>query len=357
MFTTTKSQIDKFDITCNITGYNQCREKIFSFISYNEYSIILKTNKKKWEIKRRFNDFDELNSNLKKSNIKNLPKLPQKAIFKTKIFIEERKSKLQKYLTNLLLRDDIYSIDSIFDFIELKKEEYLLMKSNIEDNDSCPNSPYSGLSASTKCTNFKTFCDHKLKEETVIDDDFFYSTFLNEEQSYENQTVKTSIIEFLEELNSKNIKNKSQMIQEFRDNLFDGLRKKIPGFFYLNEDIYKLLFGDRSSKKFGLVFHCGEIKKNVLGAEKCIEFLSNLLDYEYNMESENFANILKIGKLDLFKQMNLKYHLSSDKSSLFPNCCRIIRSILNEEKKITLKSLLQNESLEKKVENFLFNRI
>ena len=108
---------EKFDITCIFSSSEKCGEKSwFKFISFIEYTITLKTNKKKWEIKKRFNDFDELNSNLQKINTKNLPKLPQKAFFKNKDFHEERVSKLQKYLTTLLLREDIYSIDLIFDF-------------------------------------------------------------------------------------------------------------------------------------------------------------------------------------------------------------------------------------------------
>jgi hypothetical protein len=360
-----KNNNEKFDISCKFTSTNKCPEKFFPFLSFTEYTIVLNTNKKKWEIKKRFNDFDTLNSELKKFNIKNLPKLPQKAIalFKSQEFIEERKKKLQKYLTSLLLREDIYSIDKIFDFIELKKEEYLLMKVNIEDSDkdSCPNSPYSNSSSSTRCSmNFKLTknkTEQRLKEETIIKNDFFYGNLnfkINEEtiNINENEVVKTAIFKFLEELNSKKNNNKSYLIKEFRDNLFECQRKKIPGFYYLNEDIYKLLFGDKSTKKLGIVFHCGDTK-NIFAAEKSIEFLSNLLDYEYNIDSENFANILKIGKLDIFKQMNLRSHLASKKTSLFLNCCKIIKLILNEDKKISLKSLLQDDSLEKKVENWL----
>lgn len=354
-----KIESEKFDICCNFISTNICREKSFPFLQYTEYKIILKTNKKKWEINKRYNDFDQLNSNLIKANIRNLPKLPQKAIFKSKDFISERKTKLQKYMTILLLRDDIYSIDLIFDFIELKKEEYLLMRSNLEDMETCPNSPYSSSSTSTKASTFKFLCDQKQKEETVIDNDFFYANFnLNEESiKYENEGVKTKISDFLTELNSKGNNNKSLTIQKFRDCLFDNLRKKTPGFYLQNEDIYKLLFGDRSSRKFGLVFHCGDLKKNKFGSEKCVEFLSNLLDYEYNMDSENFGAILRIGKLDIFKQMGLKNHLTADKPNLFSSCCKIISLILNEEKKITIKALLDNnEELEEKVENFITAR-
>lgn len=196
------------------------------------------------------------------------------------------------------------------------------------------------------------------KEETVINNNFFYGNLnlrLNEQtvNINENEVVKISIKKFLEELNLKKNYNKSYLIKKFRDDLFEGIRTKIPGFYYLNEDIYKLLFGDKSTKKLGLVFHCGDTK-NILAAESCVEFLSNLLDYEYNMDSENFGNVLKIGKLDTFKQINLRGHLTSKKPELFLNCCKIIKLLINGDKKINLRTLLQDEILEKKVENWLW---
>ena len=55
--------------------------------------------------------------------------------------------------------------------------------------------------------------------------------------------------------------------------------------------------------------------------------------------------------------MNLKYHLVSGKPYLFSCWCRIIKVILNEEKQINRKNLLNNDfNLEAKVQNFIFNQ-
>jgi len=354
----------KFDIICIFQECKKVQEKsmpILRFLNYVEYTILVKTNKRIWEIKKRYSDFHNLNSTLKKNNTKNLPKLPKKAIFNSEKIIKERKIKLQRYLNNLLLRDDIYSLDSIFDFIELRKEDFLLMKTNLEEKEDCRNSPFSSTTCSM-CINFKSLIEQKTKDHTIIDNNFYYSSFnlndLNEEENKknENSTIKESVNLFINELNSKKNYNKTELIEKFKENFFDN-SKKIPGLFFLNEDIYKILFGERATKKSGLIFHGGDITNNIYGAEKCIEFLSNLLDYEYNLESENFANILKIGKLEIFKQMNLKYHLTSGKPYLFSCCCRIIRIILNEEKQINLKNLLNNDRiLEAKVNNYIFNQ-
>ena len=115
---------NKFNMFCIIKECKKLQEKSIPFLSFIEYTINVKTNKKSWELKRRYKDFDALQSTLIKNNIKNLPKLPSKAIFISEKIIKERKIKLQKYLNSLLIRNDIYSLDSIFDFIELKKKNF-----------------------------------------------------------------------------------------------------------------------------------------------------------------------------------------------------------------------------------------
>jgi hypothetical protein len=345
-----KKEKSFFDISCNIKEINKCKETVFPFLSYIEYKIFFTTNKKKWRINKRFKDFDNLHLSLQKMNVKNLPKLPQKTLFNSDKIVEERKIKLNKYLNSLLLRDDIYNIDPIFNFIELKKEDYLLMKESSEENFNQSNSPMTSYSRSTAAT-FKSLLNQKNKEDTVIKKNFFYSLINNDEEENEFKNskilVKKSINDFLNELNSKKNQSKSVIVDEFKNDFFDKTRKKI--FTFHNEDIYKLFYGDRSAKKFGLLYHCGDVKNNILGAEKCVGFLSSLLDFEFNLESEDYCNILKLAKLDVLKQMNFKLHLTSGKPFLFSSCCRIIRKILNEEKKINLKNLLNDEELEKKV--------
>lgn len=346
-----KERKSLFSISCKITNSETCPESFYiPFFKYVEYVIIFRTNKKNWEIKKRFKDFDELHKKLSKK-VKNLPKLPQKALFKSEEILKDRKIKLQKYLTTLLSRDDIYNHDQIFDFIDLKKEDYLLMKDNLDDESSSPDrSPYYSPCRRTSISAFKTVIELKNKEDTIINDNFYYS-FLNyedEESKKEAKRVnaaKKLVNDLLNDLNStKKNNNKSLIIEKFREEfLFNNYKRK--NFSFKNEDIYKLFFGDKATKKSGLLFHCGDINGNLLGAESCVEFLSNLVDFEYNLESEYFINILKLGKLDVFKQMNLNFHLASGKPNLFSSCCRLIRVILNDEKNITFENLLSQDDL------------
>jgi len=347
-----------FNISCKITECNNCAESFLPFFTYVEYKINLKTNKKKWEIKKRFKDFDELHIKLSKK-VKNLPKLPQKIFFKSEEMLNERKIKLQKYLTNLLIRDDVYNHDLIFDFIQLKKEDYLLMKDNIDDEMSSPeNSPYYSPKRLSNINVFKSLIELKNKDDVVINDNFFYS-FLNydeEEERKESLRINASkklISDFLTDLNaSKKNNNKSLIIEKFREEFLFKNNKKKNFYIFKNEDIYKLFFGDRTNKKYGLIYHCGDINGNLLGAESCIEFLSNLVDYEYNLESEYFINILRLGKLENFKQMNLNFHLASGKPNLFNSSCKLVRAVLNEEKNVTFENLIGDEDIIEKVNNY-----
>lgn len=345
---------NKFSISCKIYNYESCQESFIPFFKFIEYKIFLKTNKKNWEIKKRFKDFDELHKKLSKS-IKNLPKLPPKTIFKSEEIINDRKIKLQKYLTNLLRRDDVYQHDLIFEFINLKKEDYLLMKDNLDESNSIENSPIYDRKNRNTLIAFKSFFELKNREDTVINDNFYYS-FLNykEDQVQEkiiNETKKI-VNDFLIDLNLKKNHNKSLIIEKFKQEiLYKNVKRKNINF--RNEDIYKILFGDKATKKHGLIYHCGDIKGNLLGAESCIEFLSNLIDYEHNLDSENFINILKLGKLEIFQQMNLDKHLTSGKPNLFSNCCLILKAILSEDKFVTFENLLQDEGLIEKVHNYI----
>ncbi len=353
-----QSRQNPFNILCKITDYESCQEGFIPFFKFIEYKIILKTNKKSWQIKKRFKDFDELHKKLSK-NIKDLPKLPKKIIFKSEEILKNRKIMLQKYLTNLLRRDDVYNHDLIFDFILLKKEDYLLMKDNMDDeSSSSPNSsPYYSPCRKSSIFAFKSVIDSRKKEDTVINDNFFYS-FLNhqdEDEIRENNRKNAAnklIIEFLTDLNAlKKRKDKSLVIEKFKTEFLFANSKKTK-FSFKNEDIYKLFFGDKIAKKNGLLFYCGDTEGNLLGAESCIELLSNMIDFEYNLESEFYVNILRLGKLEHFKQMNLNFHLASGKPHLFSSCCRLIRVILNDDKNINFENLLEADVLIEKVSNY-----
>ena len=73
----------------------------------------------------------------------NLPKIPPKMIFPSNKYLKERQSKLQKYLNILLTREDVFKYNEIFEFMEMEKEQFLMLKDNIEEISTNENSPNS----------------------------------------------------------------------------------------------------------------------------------------------------------------------------------------------------------------------
>lgn len=344
---------NKFNISCKISNYETCSNGLIPFFGYIEYKIILNTKGKTWEIKRRYRHFDELNMKLSKK-IKNMPKLPEKTFFKSSETINNRRIRLQKYLTNLLCRNDVYDHDLIFEFIELKKEDYLLMRDcSDQDSSSSDASPLSSFSKSHSCQAMPNIWDFiKNKEQIIINENFFYSELnLKEDDYFNNKYNKNNklITDFLTSLNSKK-REITLTITNFKENFF--LLNKKNTLNIKPQDLYKLYFGDRALKYYGLLYYCGDIKGNSLGAEYCVELLSNLIDIEFNLNNEIFIEILNLGKLDVFNQMNLQKHLEAGKPQLFSYCCKILKYIINTEKGITLETLLRSEVTINKVQNF-----
>jgi hypothetical protein len=346
----------RFNMTFSVVNYNICEEQKFPFKKYVLYTILIKTNKKTWEIKRRYKNFDELHDKLIGKKISNLPKLPPKKLFMTEKGIQERQFKLLKYLDTLLSRDDVYKMDEVLEFIEIEKEDYLMMKENLSDASTRENSP---------CTSerFKSFVNLRKSRgsDVTINENFFYSKnfYLDDEECeteiFNNEnSMKTLILNFLRDLNC-NIKEKCKIIKDFENKMAIKKSQQI----LQREEVYRLLFGEKVEDKFlhGLLHHCGNIKENQIGAEYCLEYLSKLIDYQHNFDCDNFLSILKIAKLPTILEMKLDQHLKSNKKIVLSASVNIIKTLLNEEKGLGLKNILKSDlSLEKFqylcVENF-----
>ena len=119
----------KFFIYIKIISNETGKEKTFPYSKFTQYKIKIFTNDKTWEVNRRYSNFYQLNTKLSKK-FNNLPKLPPKKIFKTESVLKERQEKLEKYLNILLMGEDVYKFDEIFEFIEMEKEYYLMLKKN-----------------------------------------------------------------------------------------------------------------------------------------------------------------------------------------------------------------------------------
>jgi hypothetical protein len=134
----------KFDINLKIINTSVCEENNFPFSKFIQYTIKINTNDKHWQIYRRYKNFHDLHNKLSNKKVSNLPKLPPKKLFPSEKELTERKQKLQKYLNILLTREDAYKHNEIFEFIEMEKEHFLMLKDNIEATSTNENSPNLG---------------------------------------------------------------------------------------------------------------------------------------------------------------------------------------------------------------------
>lgn len=109
--------MEKRQIDITILGWKQDyvngKQKTF-------YEVAINLAGNKWELRRRFNEFAELQKALK-FHFSNLPTLPAKTLFglKKPADIEKRKTKLETYLRLLVNREEFYANQDFINFFEV----------------------------------------------------------------------------------------------------------------------------------------------------------------------------------------------------------------------------------------------
>ena len=115
-----------FRIRANIIGSKLIHASGFHS-DYAEYSLKIETDYAKWTLKKRYDEFNKLNSKLI-DRIPEMKKLfPPKRLFKsTDELICERIKSFTKYFNYLFCNINIFLIDELLSFISLKREIVLL---------------------------------------------------------------------------------------------------------------------------------------------------------------------------------------------------------------------------------------
>jgi hypothetical protein len=338
------SSISKHFISVVIQEYTLMEETSFPFKKYCQFSIDMKSNKRSWKIFKRYKNFDDLQNMLIKKKLTNLPKLPPKRIFLSEADLKERISKLQKYLSTLISRPDVYKHEEILNFICIEKEDFLMLKENIEELNTSDESPKS----LRKFRSFNMNLKKSKSSDVLINDNFYFGNEEEDEKEIQSDT-KIFIGTFLKLLNS-NILEKCKTIKDFEDSFrLKGTNKIIQ-----REEVYRLLFGEKVDgvSLQGIVYHSGNIKDNQIGAESCLLFLSKLISSTYNTECELFKSILKLARLPSIQELNLESHLKSNRKQVVLASLNIVKTLVNEEKGLFLNKLL-SESLIEVYRNFL----
>lgn len=107
----------KVKIPTFVTQFENGKEVTFYKVEMNLEGI-------RWEIKKRFNEFHDLNEALKR-NHGNLPSLPSKTLLPVKKpdEIDKRRDGLEKYMQALAQKVDVYSNPAFVKFLELDEHK------------------------------------------------------------------------------------------------------------------------------------------------------------------------------------------------------------------------------------------
>ena len=330
-------KIDKYFIESKFTNSFVRREEQFPFSKYVEYSIEIKTNlRKNWTIYKRYKCFQKLHKLLSKS-IFNLPSFPPKKLFNMKEkVINERKNMLEYYLNYILDKVDLQKYPIITKFIQ---------EDNYEEKTSELRS-----SINPFLNNINPFIPRKLsnRKSKSSDNLRLFSkniSYINPYLCFTNN-FSGLINSFLENLQD-NKEDKCLHIKNF----WKAFLKDSFGRAVKREETIKLFFG--SIKLKGLLYHCGTIEDNILGAEESLILLSKLLQFEFNPECEYYLNVLKLAQLENIKLLKLTDHMTSCKQNIREISFILISHLINNETGITLKAIVKDKYLENTYENWI----
>ena len=112
-----------------------------------------------------------------------------------------------------------------------------------------------------------------------------------------------------------------------RDNEENDSKSKFKWYFLTEKEI-KIFFNGfyckiSHSKINGFLFHCGNITKNKIAADQCLEFLKKLLSDDYNPQADSFLKITNSVRIDayfvLYKYIEDKNNYESDVKKILGN--------------------------------------
>ena len=225
-----------FRIRANIIGSKLIHASGFHS-DYAEYSLKIETDYAKWTLKKRYDEFNKLNSKLI-DRIPEMKKLfPPKRLFKsTDELICERIKSFTKYFNYLFCNINIFLIEEILKFISLKKEIILLfMKKYTMLKIGEENTVFTSLKNAFNITNeleeiiYKTEKKNKSNDDIINilenENNYYYSILKYEmkrqvsfswDEPPQNTPNLFVIKEFLNNLEEKS-ENKTDIIQNFED--------------------------------------------------------------------------------------------------------------------------------------------
>ena len=352
---------EQLEISALINSYNMIEDTTHFFKnSYALFEIKLYTPYKSWTIHKRYKEFAQLFEQLESKNIKNLPQLPPKLIFKNEQKLNERKLSLETFLNELFKVVNIIKCPIILDFIKCPKDLVDILSFNMDYQNASTNmnstinnsiSYYNGVISTNKNSiyNYNEVNNNNLyvsmAQFKINNNNLKSSLDDNNENNDDDITLGTLVVEeFLRNLMDISF-NKTELLFQFEFFLKNRKNedfKHSKNWFYLDKSEIEIFFdGFYSSishtKINGFLFHCGNIQNNKIGTQKCLEFLNKLLSEDFNPQAEEFLKVFKRTPLENIIQMELENHIINNSNSNRINSFMILYKYVGSGKNMQKK--------------------
>jgi len=137
-----------------------------------------------------------------------------------------------------------------------------------------------------------------------------------------------------------------------RDNVENNSKSKFKWYFLTEKEIKIFFNGFRCnishSKINGFLYHCGNIKKNKIGAHQSLEFLKKLLSDDYNPQADLFLKIYKKCDINEIMQMELEKHILDNTNSVRIDAYLVLYKYIENKNNYEsdVKKILGNEKAE-----------
>ena len=376
------SESEQTEISAIISSYSlrEDENKIFNK-QYALFEIKLFSRYKTWLVHKRYSQFVELRDLLISKKVKNVPKLPPKLYFINDQKLSERQLGLEDFMNDLFRNVNILKYPEIIEFIECPKEIVDILMYNFDYLNMINVSSSSIINTTDNNLYYKgrvTISRNSTNSKDENEKDNFYCSLAKMNLGNENRN--SNVKDFFEGKNDpfeEEISKGGIVIQEFLRNLLDTPYNKTEllfqfEYFLLNpeseennsKDKFKWYFlTEKEVKTFfngfysnishsrinGFLYHCGNITKNKIASEQCLEFLKKLLNDDYNPQADLFLKIYKKCNINDIMQMDLEKHILENTNAVRINAFMVLYKYIEDENDIekAASDILKNEKAEK----------
>ena len=376
------SESEQTEISAIISSYSlrEDENKIFNK-QYALFEIKLFSRYKTWLVHKRYSQFVELRDLLISKKVKNVPKLPPKLYFINNQKLSERQLGLEDFMNDLFRNINILKYPEIIEFIECPKEIVDILMYNFDYLNMINVSSSSIINTTDNNLYYKgrvTISRNSTNSKDENEKDNFYCSLAKMNLRKENRN--SNVKDFFEGKNDpfeEEISKGGIVIQEFLRNLLDTPYNKTEllfqfEYFLLNpeseennsKDKFKWYFlTEKEVKTFfngfysnishsrinGFLYHCGNITKNKIASEQCLEFLKKLLNDDYNPQADLFLKIYKKCNINDIMQMDLEKHILENTNAVRINAFMVLYKYIEDENDIekAASDILKNEKAEK----------